>query len=93
MAITVRPISDTTILSSQSCGCNHVEHVRTQMPYALLGAAASIIAGTVPIGFGVPIVVCHVFGVTVLVATLLLVGRDPEKVAALEDEAGSEAAA
>lgn len=87
------PISDTTILSSQSCGCNHVEHVRTQMPYALLGAAASILAGTLPIGFGVPIIVCHVFGVTVLVCTLLLIGRDPEKVAAAEAEAGCEAAA
>lgn len=29
------PISDTTILSSLSSGCNHIEHVRTQIPYAL----------------------------------------------------------
>jgi len=29
------PISDTTILSSLASDCNHIEHVRTQMPYAL----------------------------------------------------------
>ncbi|UPT76525.1 sodium:proton antiporter [Sulfurovum sp. XGS-02] len=31
------PISDTTIISSMAAGCDHVEHVRTQLPYALLG--------------------------------------------------------
>jgi len=31
------PISDTTIISSMAAGCNHVEHVRTQLPYALVG--------------------------------------------------------
>jgi Na+/H+ antiporter NhaC len=30
------PISDTTIISSMATGCDHVEHVRTQLPYALL---------------------------------------------------------
>ena len=30
------PISDTTILSSMASGCDHIEHVRTQLPYALL---------------------------------------------------------
>ncbi|MDH3434685.1 MAG: Na+/H+ antiporter NhaC family protein, partial [Gammaproteobacteria bacterium] len=30
------PISDTTVLSSIASGCDHIEHVRTQMPYALL---------------------------------------------------------
>lgn len=30
------PISDTTILSSMSTGCDHISHVRTQFPYAIL---------------------------------------------------------
>lgn len=30
------PISDTTILSSMGAGCDHIEHVRTQLPYAML---------------------------------------------------------
>ncbi len=36
------PISDTTIISSMAAGCDHVEHVRTQLPYALIGG---ILAG------------------------------------------------
>jgi len=34
----VSPISDTTIISSMASGCDHISHVRTQMPYALIGA-------------------------------------------------------
>lgn len=34
----VSPISDTTIISSMASGCDHISHVRTQMPYALMGA-------------------------------------------------------
>jgi Na+/H+ antiporter NhaC len=49
------PISDTTVLSSQSSGCDHLAHVWTQMPYALLAAGVSILLGTLPIGFGVSI--------------------------------------
>ncbi|SDK07490.1 Na+/H+ antiporter NhaC family protein [Sediminibacillus albus] len=35
------PISDTSILSSTGAGSNHIDHVLTQLPYALIGAAAS----------------------------------------------------
>jgi Na+/H+ antiporter NhaC len=34
----VSPISDTTIISSMASGCDHISHVRTQMPYALVSA-------------------------------------------------------
>ena len=37
------PISDTTIMSSMAAGCNHIEHVKTQLPYALVAAAGSFI--------------------------------------------------
>ena len=37
------PISDTTILSSTGAGCNHIEHVSTQMPYALTVAACCFV--------------------------------------------------
>jgi len=46
------PISDTTVLSSQATGCDHLAHVWTQMPYALTAAGISIVLGTLPIGFG-----------------------------------------
>ena len=38
------PISDTTILSSTGAGCPHLEHVATQMPYALTIAVITAIA-------------------------------------------------
>lgn len=37
------PISDTTILSSTGAGCPHLEHVATQMPYAVFVAVCSLI--------------------------------------------------
>jgi len=48
------PISDTTVMSSLSAGCDHIEHVRTQLPYALLAGAAALGAGTLPTSFGLP---------------------------------------
>ena len=38
------PISDTTIMASAGACCNHVNHVNTQLPYALLVAAVSFVA-------------------------------------------------
>ena len=38
------PISDTTIMASAGADCNHVEHVNTQLPYAILVAAVSFVA-------------------------------------------------
>jgi len=38
------PISDTTIISSMAAGCDHIEHVRTQLPYALIGGALASVA-------------------------------------------------
>ena len=48
------PISDTTVLSSLATGCDHMDHVRTQIPYALLGGTVAIIVGVLPAGFGLP---------------------------------------
>ena len=38
------PISDTTILSSMACKCNHVRHVRTQLPYAITTAGVTLLS-------------------------------------------------
>ncbi len=38
------PISDTTIMASAGAQCNHIVHVNTQLPYALLVAAVSFVA-------------------------------------------------
>ncbi len=46
------PISDTTILSSMASGCDHIEHVRTQIPYALYAGGFAVIIGIIPASFG-----------------------------------------
>jgi Na+/H+ antiporter NhaC len=48
------PISDTTILSSMACGSDHIDHVRTQLPYAMLVGGVAVLLGTLPVGFGLP---------------------------------------
>ena len=48
------PISDTTVLSSMASGCDHVDHVRTQLPYALLVAVVGMLVGDVLTAFGLP---------------------------------------
>jgi Na+/H+ antiporter NhaC len=51
------PISDTTIVSSIACGIDPMDHVRTQLPYALLAAAGAAILGFLGVGLmgGIPI--------------------------------------
>ena len=46
------PISDTTVLSSVASASDHIDHVRTQIPYALTVAGAALFLGCLPIGFG-----------------------------------------
>lgn len=48
------PISDTTVLSSAAAGCDHLEHVGTQLPYAITVGGLSLLVGSVPLAFGVP---------------------------------------
>ena len=62
------PISDTTILSSMASGCDHIEHVRTQLPYAMSAGLVALFIGTLPTGFGLP------WWVSLLVGGGLLVG-------------------
>ena len=69
------PISDTTIMSSAGAECNHLNHVSTQMPYAITVAAISfvmfILAGFVQIAWvclpiGIALTVGTVFGIKYL---------------------------
>lgn len=69
------PISDTTILSSRSSHCDHMAHVRTQMPYALTVGLVSIVCGTLPAGFGINSWLILAVGSITLLVILLVVGR------------------
>ena len=69
------PISDTTILSSMASGCDHIEHVRTQLPYALLVGMVAIGIGSIPVAFGMPWWLGLVIGAALLYTILRLVGK------------------
>jgi Na+/H+ antiporter NhaC len=74
------PISDTTILSSTGAGCGHIEHVLTQIPYALTVAAVCfigyIIAGlTSPLGFAVSTAITLPVSLVLLAGALLVLPR------------------
>jgi Na+/H+ antiporter NhaC len=73
------PISDTTVLSSIASGCDHIEHVRTQMPYALLVGGVAIAIGTIPGGYGLPPWISLVVGITILVGLLRFFGRNADE--------------
>jgi Na+/H+ antiporter NhaC len=69
------PISDTTILSSMASGCDHIDHVNTQLPYALFVGAVAVFLGTLPAGFGVPWWLCLILGIGALLLVLFFVGK------------------
>jgi Na+/H+ antiporter NhaC len=69
------PISDTTVLSSIASGCDHIEHVRTQLPYALLVGIVAIGIGTIPAGYGLPPWVSLIVGAAILLSVLRFFGR------------------
>ena len=71
------PISDTTIMASAGAQCNHMDHVATQLPYALTAAAVSfvsyIIAGFIPNAFialpiAIVLMVATLFGIKTVLA-------------------------
>ncbi|CAG9001564.1 MAG: hypothetical protein CENE_03587 [Candidatus Celerinatantimonas neptuna] len=67
------PISDTTILSSTGAGCHHIDHVTTQLPYALLTAVVTALCYLI-VGYGYPelAIVCGLF---LLVVSLIWLNR------------------
>lgn len=79
------PISDTTVLSSQASSCNHIAHVRTQMPYAIFVGIISIFFGTLPVGiaayfeWNLPLVLSVVFavGVILMLGFMIVFGKRP----------------
>jgi Na+/H+ antiporter NhaC len=60
------PISDTTILSSLASSCNHIDHVRTQLPYALTVGMVATFFGTIPAAYGVPSYILFPIGLLIL---------------------------
>jgi len=69
------PISDTTILSSLASDCNHIDHVRTQLPYALTVGTVALLAVTFSTVLGGGWLVCGLLLVASLAVLFLVVLR------------------
>ena len=78
------PISDTTVLSSTAAACDHVDHVRTQLPYAMLVGAVGLVLGSVGTAFGLPAWIALLAGVAVLAACLQVFGTPVVEVGSAE---------
>ena len=72
------PISDTTVLSSVACDCDHLAHVWTQLPYALTVGLISLAVGCIPAGFGWPAMLLLPAGLIVMGVTLRLCAKSPD---------------
>ena len=68
------PISDTTVLSSMASACDHLDHVKTQLPYALSAAGIAIVLGILPTSFGVSPSVALILGIVGSVLLVRVVG-------------------
>ncbi|MBE6617109.1 MAG: Na+/H+ antiporter NhaC family protein [Ruminococcaceae bacterium] len=66
------PISDTTIMSSAGGQCNHLNHVSTQMPYAITVAGISFVMFAIS-GFVQNIWICLPLGIVLTIATLFVI--------------------
>lgn len=74
------PISDTTILSSLATSCNHINHVQTQMPYALTVGAISLFIGIIPGAMGVPSYITIPVGIGVAYLVVQFFGKPNPRV-------------
>jgi Na+/H+ antiporter NhaC len=74
------PISDTTVLSSMSSACDLIDHVRTQLPYALVVAAVAMVVGEIPAALNFIHPAWGILaGLFILYLILKFFGENPEK--------------
>ncbi|MBI11606.1 MAG: sodium:proton antiporter [Deltaproteobacteria bacterium] len=69
------PISDTTIMSSMASGCNHIDHVATQFPYAIVVASIALLIGTIPTGYGWSPMIMIPVGILLVWIVIFLFGK------------------
>jgi len=69
------PISDTTILSSLASSCPHIEHVQTQMPYALTVGGVAALVGILPASLGIPSWITFPVGFLILWLIIKFLGK------------------
>ena len=83
------PISDTTIMSSAGAQCEHVNHVSTQLPYAVTCAVVSavgyLLAGIFAVN-NLPSVIALPFGLLLMIIVTMALGKKTDDVAAAEQK-------
>ncbi|MDX1618052.1 MAG: Na+/H+ antiporter NhaC family protein [Balneolaceae bacterium] len=79
------PISDTTILSSIATQCDHVEHVNTQLPYAMIVGTISIVGMIGMMVYGIPWWIIYPLGIASIVAIIFTFGKIPDPAAYTPD--------
>jgi Na+/H+ antiporter NhaC len=55
--------------------CDHIDHVRTQIPYAVLMAVVALVGGILPVSFGFPYLLSLLATIGLSLLILLLLGR------------------
>ena len=71
------PMTDCTILAALGAECETMDHVKTQMPYALTVALSSVVCGTLLTSLGVPVWAALLAGVAVMAAVVRIFGKKP----------------
>jgi len=68
------PISDTTVMSSTFSGSDHIDHVKTQLPYAIVVALIAAICYILA-GIGLPVLIDLIIGIGILYGTLMVLSN------------------
>ena len=71
----VSPISESVVMSSMSAACDHMDHVMTQVPYALTVCVISLIFGFIPAGLGIPVWMSIAAGTAACLVFIRFVGK------------------
>ena len=74
------PISDTTVLSSAASDCPHLDHVKTQAPYAILAMVVACASGYIFVSFLGSSWMTYPLGAILLLSAVYLFGRPPESI-------------
>ena len=70
----ISPISDTTVMASAGANVNHIEHVSTQIPYALTVAAISFVCFIIA-GFVQNAIICLIIGIVLVIGALIVLNK------------------
>ncbi|MCV6588754.1 MAG: Na+/H+ antiporter NhaC family protein [Marinobacterium sp.] len=72
------PLAETTLLAAMASGCDLVQHVRTQLPYAVFVGTIATLVGTLPVAYGLPWWIAFPVAAVLMMLGLRLLGKKSE---------------